>query len=73
MPHSWYHICLGLDTVSGHLRIVFNGHLVDDKEKTFFRNTSHIRPQSVDGKVGSELSGNVYKNGLQITSSQFTK
>ena len=25
VPHSWYHICMGLDTVSGLVRIVLNG------------------------------------------------
>ena len=25
IPHSWYHACMGLDTVSGHVRVVVNG------------------------------------------------
>ena len=51
VPHSWYHVCLGLDTVSGLLRIVVNGIKVVDEEKEFFRNTSAWKPQSLAGKV----------------------
>ena len=51
VPHSWYHICLGLDTVSGLLRIVVNGVKVVDEEKEFFRNTSAWKPQSLAGKL----------------------
>ena len=25
IPHSWYHACMGLDTVAGHVRVVVNG------------------------------------------------
>ena len=49
-PHSWYHVCLGLDTVSGLLRIVINGFEIVNEEKDFFRNTSSIKPTSVAGK-----------------------
>ena len=51
VPHSWYHVCLGLDTVSGLLRIVVNGVKVVDEEKEFFRNTSAWKPQSLAGKL----------------------
>ena len=51
MPHSWYHICLGLDTVSGLLRIVVNGIKVVNEEKAEFRNTSDWRPGSLDGNI----------------------
>ena len=51
VPHSWYHICLGLDTVSGLLRIVVNGVKVVDEEKEYFRNTSAWKPQSLAGKI----------------------
>lgn len=51
MPHSWYHVCLGLDTVSGHLRIVINGVAVVDMEKQYFKNNTHIKPKSLVGKV----------------------
>ena len=30
VPHSWYHVCMGLDTESGLLRIVVNGVKVVD-------------------------------------------
>ena len=51
IPHSWYHVCLGLDTESGLLRIVVNGVKVVDEEKEFFRNTSAWKPQSLAGKL----------------------
>ena len=51
VPHSWYHVCLGLDTVSGMLRIVVNGVEVVNEEKAEFRNTSNWRPESLDGKI----------------------
>ena len=46
-----YHICLGLDTVSGLLRIVVNGREVVNMEKDYFRNTTHWKPTSVEGKL----------------------
>ena len=51
IPHSWYHVCLGLDTESGLLRIVVNGVKVVDEEKEFFRNTLAWKPQSLAGKL----------------------
>ena len=51
VPHSWYHVCLGLDTESGLLRIVVNGIKLVDEEKEFFRNTSAWTPQSLAGKL----------------------
>ena len=51
VPHSWYHVCLGLDTVSGMLRIVVNGIKVVNEEKAEFRNTSDWRPGSLDGNI----------------------
>ena len=51
VPHSWYHICMGLDTVSGLLRIVVNGKEVVNEEKDYFRDTTAWKPQSVVGKV----------------------
>ena len=51
VPHSWYHFCMGLDTVSGLLRIVVNGVEVVNEEKDYFRNTTAWRPTSVDGKI----------------------
>ena len=51
VPHSWYHVCLGLDTVSGLLRIVVNGVEVVNEEKEYFRNTKTMKPGSLEGKV----------------------
>ena len=51
VPHSWYHVCMGLDTVSGLLRIVVNGKEVVNMEKEYFRNTKDWKSSSVKGKV----------------------
>ena len=51
VPHSWYHVCMGLDTVSGLLRIVVNGREVVNEEKDYFRNTADMRPKSLVGKI----------------------
>ena len=51
VPHSWYHVCMGLDTVSGLLRIVVNGRLVVNEEKEYFKHTTESKPASVEGKI----------------------
>ena len=51
MPHSWYHVCMGLDTVSGLLRIVVNGVEVVNEEKEYFRNTADMKPTSLVRKI----------------------
>lgn len=54
-PHSWYHACLGLDTASGHLRVMVNGKLLVDEVKDFFKETSNIKPTSIAGKLHGSL------------------
>ena len=51
VPHSWYHACMGLDTVSGLLRIVVNGIEVINEEKEYFKNTNDWKPRSLKGKI----------------------
>ena len=51
VPHSWYHICMGLDMVSGLLRIVVNGIVVVNEEKDYFRNTVQWKPKSLEEKL----------------------
>ena len=51
VPNSWYHICMGLDTVSGLLRIVVNGVVMVNEEKDCFRNTTLWKPKSLKGKL----------------------
>ena len=46
-----YHICFGLDTDSGLLRIVVNGVLVVNEEKDYFRDTAAWTPRSLEGKL----------------------
>ena len=47
IPHSWYHICMGLDTVSGLLRIVVNGKEVVNKEKEYFSHEKALLESAV--------------------------
>ena len=42
---------MGLDTVSGLLRIVVNGKVVVDEEKQYFKDTSAWKPKSVAGHL----------------------
>ena len=51
VAHSWYHVCMGLNTVSGLLRIVVNGIEVVNEEKEYFRDTITMKPGSLEGKV----------------------
>ena len=51
VPHSWYHVCMGLDTVSGLLRIVVNGVVMVNEKKDYFRNTVQWKPKSLEGKL----------------------
>ena len=44
-------MCMGLDTVSGMLRIVVNGVEVVNEEKNYFRNSANVKPKSVAGKL----------------------
>ena len=61
VPHSWYHACMGLDTVSGLLRIVVNGIEVVNEEKDYFRNTKSWKPRSIENKI---LLFKAHKNGF---------
>ena len=51
VPNSWCHICMGLDTVSGQLRIVVNGKLLVNEEKEYFKNTNSWLPGSLENKL----------------------
>ena len=51
VPHSLYHICMRLDTVSGLLRIVVNGVVMVNEEKDYFRNTLKWKSKSLDGRL----------------------
>ena len=51
VPHTWYHICVGINTVSGLLRIVDNGIPVLDEETEIFKETYSIKPENISGKL----------------------
>ena len=51
VPQTWYHICVGIDTISGLFRIVDNGVLVINEKKELLKNTSSIKPDNFRGKL----------------------
>ena len=51
VPDSWYHICMGLNTNTGRLRIVVNGVLLINEDRDYITNTIAWKPKSVQGKV----------------------
>ena len=51
VPQTWYHVCVGINTISGLLRIVDNGIPVLDEETEIFKNTSSIKPENISGKL----------------------
>ena len=63
VPHSWYHVCMGIDTVSGLLRVAANGIVVANVEKEYFKNTNIWKPTSVEGKI---LQYKGYMSGFWI-------
>ena len=52
---------MGLDTVSGLLRIVVNGKVVVDEEKQYFKDTSAWKPKSVAGHLLGKALYNLIK------------
>ena len=51
VPHSWYHACIGLDTESGHLRVVVNGFTIVDEIERYFTGSTDKQPKSLVGKI----------------------
>ena len=51
VPNSWYHGCTALDTVTGHMLVVVNGHIIIDQVIEEFINTADIRPKSMEGRL----------------------
>ena len=64
-PHSWYHQCTSLNTLTGqqtlflrvlqasligHLTVVVNGKVLHDKIEPFFADSVSIKPDSLKGK-----------------------
>ena len=51
VPKTWYHVCFGIDTVTGLLRIVDNGVLIVNEEKEYFKNSASIKPEKLAGSL----------------------
>ena len=49
---------MGLDTVSGLLRIVVNGKVVTDAVEEYFKNTQDLKPSTVAGNFIGILHSN---------------
>ena len=79
-PHSWYHACFGLDTVSGQLRIVINGITLVDQVFPYFIDSKETKPKSLENRLTlfkSYLPGMWYQSrnmvtNMQVFSSQLT-
>ena len=80
-PHSWYHACFGLDTVSGQLRIVINGITVVDEVIPYLINSKDTKPKSLAHHIGMftghHLEGMWYQahntvTNMQVFSNQLT-
>jgi hypothetical protein len=69
-PNSWYHGCTALDTVTGYMMIVVNGHIVVDQVIEEFINSSNEKPKSLKGKLGlfkNFISGFWYQSRQSLT------
>ena len=66
-PNSWYHGCTALDTVTGHLLIVVNGHTIVNQVFEELINIVEETPKSLEGRLG--LFKNYY-NGFWYQSRQ---
>ena len=51
VPDSWYHICTGVNTDTGMLRIAVNGLMLINEEREYFKNTNAWKPKSVEGSI----------------------
>ena len=51
VPRTWYHICIGIDTDSGLLRIVDNGVQAFNGKNDYLENTASMKPKSLAGKL----------------------
>ena len=51
MPNSWYHGCTALDTVTGHMLVVVNGHIIIDQVIEEFINSVNQKPKSLEGRL----------------------
>ena len=74
VPHSWYRGCLGVDTVSGRIRIYVDGSLVLDKEIYYFEESSAIKPSTLKNSVGvfkSKIPGLWYNSRGRVSDVQF--
>ena len=50
-PNSWYHGCTALDTVTGHVLVVVNEHIIIDQVIEEFINSTKIKPKSLEGRL----------------------
>ena len=82
----WYHHCAGIDTVSGHVTSVLQGHLMYDQIIKEIKNSTELKPKSlkenliigkssVDGKTWVEAhlktsNVNVYSKKLSVEDMQ---
>ena len=51
VPDSWYHICSGINTNTGMLRIAVNGLMLINEERDYFKSPIAWKPKSVEGSI----------------------
>ena len=66
-PNSWYHGCTALDTATGHMLIVVNGHIIIDQVIEEFINSVNQKPKTLEGRLS--LFNN-FASGMWIQSRQ---
>ena len=51
MPHTWYHGCISIDTMNGHVQLVINGYVVVDEIIEYFKDSKSGKPDSLAGRL----------------------
>ena len=70
VPNSWYHSCTALDTITGHMLIVVNGHIIIDQVIEEFVNSTNEKPKSLQGRLSlfkNFYSGFWYQSRQRLT------
>ena len=73
VPHSWYRGCVGVDTISGMVRIYVEGSKILDAEFDYFKNSMATKPASLKNHLGvfkSRIPGLWYNGRGRISDIQ---
>ena len=56
-PLAWIHVCVSLDTVTGNIRVVFNGEVLEDKVYPEAMEEDEGRPKNLAMSLGNTSNG----------------